>query len=317
MRQHVIKVGPHSIVGYKVNNNRELSDFQKLTLIQNCSKAHTVGQITENQQKQIKTMLQIWLSSIYIERDISGMSVKEFPYYPSFLTITLPKDQRHDDQWIKKHMFFRLLEILQKKYGVHHYFWRAEKKHGKRIHFHIITDRYLKWQDVRIEWNLICRNNYYHEDIPINYESLGSNSIDIEKITNFDGACKYVSKYMSKDEHNDRIGGHVWGCSRGLKNINQPVFVCDDIIMNDLSKLRNESGVTHTNTEQYEVVLLPKGKKIFDYKYCFSNLYTMFCMDAYRELYLSNESTINYEMDCKDLHDAIRESTVIQAELWV
>jgi len=73
----------------------------------------------------------------------------------NFITLDLSSDQVHSDQVIKRELLHQFLVEMRKKWHVTLYLWKAEKQKNGRIHFHIITDKFIPWNELRNVWNRI------------------------------------------------------------------------------------------------------------------------------------------------------------------
>ncbi|MBA7716867.1 hypothetical protein ES703_125949 [subsurface metagenome] len=73
----------------------------------------------------------------------------------NFITLDLSSDQVHTDQVIKRELLHQFLVEMRKKWHATLYLWKAEKQKNGRIHFHIITDKFIPWNELRNVWNRI------------------------------------------------------------------------------------------------------------------------------------------------------------------
>ena len=80
---------------------------------------------------------------------------KSVKYKLTFITLTLSAKQMQDDKEITKHLLKRFLDELRRKWNVKHYVWKAEKQENGNIHYHILCDQFIKWQEIREKWNHI------------------------------------------------------------------------------------------------------------------------------------------------------------------
>lgn len=71
----------------------------------------------------------------------------------SFVTLTLSSKQIHSDQEIAREIFQPFLNSCRQKWNVSNYVWRAEKQSNGNIHYHIVTDRFIPWNELRNVWN--------------------------------------------------------------------------------------------------------------------------------------------------------------------
>lgn len=171
-----------------------------------------------------------WLEAIRLKSLQSG---KKANNYVTFVTLTLCCKQLHDDKYLNRHMLGFFIQKIQKKHGVTNYLWRAEKQKNGNIHYHIIIDRYIRWENIRMYWNAILRYHGYIQEYQKNmalfhkdgiryrhdlaakgvwsYEKQRKayqygvdtnwsdpNSTDIHKIENVEDLASYVAKYVSK-----------------------------------------------------------------------------------------------------------------------
>ncbi len=73
----------------------------------------------------------------------------------NFITLDLCSDQVHTDQVIKSMLLHQFLIEMQRKWHASLYLWKAEKQKNGRIHFHVITDKFIPWNELRNVWNRI------------------------------------------------------------------------------------------------------------------------------------------------------------------
>lgn len=157
---------------------------------------------------------------------------RQFSFKIAFITLTLPSKQIHGDNEIKRKCLNSFLIELQKYEGVKNYIWRAEKQKNGSIHFHIIIDKFVHWNQVRNRWNRIVnklgyvdryRDNmkmFYKDGFKVRNELLQNwsetnqrkaynrnlatgfnnpNSTDIHSIQKIHNIKNYFIKYMTKN----------------------------------------------------------------------------------------------------------------------
>lgn len=152
-------------------------------------------------------------------------------YKLTFITLTLPAKQRHSDNEIKKSCLNQFLVELRHNYDIKKYIWKAEKQANGNIHFHIIADNFIQWQDIRSSWNRIVNKLGYVDDFEknmrefykdgfklstnkldkrtpqqqkqayknlVNSEFKNPNSTDIHALYKVKNIQAYMSKYLTK-----------------------------------------------------------------------------------------------------------------------
>lgn len=73
--------------------------------------------------------------------------------YPTFVTLSLPFKQMHDDNDLKREVFTPFMQELIRNWNVKCYVWVAETQKNGNIHFHIIMDRGIPSLRLRQIWN--------------------------------------------------------------------------------------------------------------------------------------------------------------------
>lgn len=117
------------------------------------------GYMSPTTLRKVRKILECWL--LALEANITDKfskptmkPSKATPFFPTFITLTLPAKQTHDDRVIKKELLDRFNDrFLRGKHKVQNYFWRAEVQTNGNIHFHILVDKYIAWGEIRKEWN--------------------------------------------------------------------------------------------------------------------------------------------------------------------
>ncbi|QJW92486.1 hypothetical protein HNV11_23735 (plasmid) [Spirosoma taeanense] len=122
--------------------------------------------------RKVRKMLENWLKAIECElTDTWAIDTRKAftdpanhkRTYPTFVTLTLPARQMHDDNFIKRNLLNRFIINLKLQSGVEHYFWRAEPQKNGNIHFHLLVDRWIHWRSIRHDWNKILAEHGYIE----------------------------------------------------------------------------------------------------------------------------------------------------------
>ena len=250
MSTAIAKFYSNKVVAFNVNdhsNNGKKNDSERMAAI---SKNRHKGVLSIEAKKQITRIIDTWNVSIKqkIEKRFNYKIMKEKQL--SLITLTLSEKQKHDDKYIKRNMLNHFLVSLSRKYGIDNYIWKAEYQKNGNIHFHIVIDKYIKWQSVRATWNNIqCRNGYLDEYFSKNYH-YNANSTDIHSCRGVKNVRAYIVKYLLKKGEHRENAGRIWGCSDKLKCIAPPEL----IITPDLSEFLNkveELETTRTHISDY------------------------------------------------------------------
>lgn len=167
------------------------------------------------------------------KRVTNSYNGRNFQFKIAFVTLTLPSKQIHPDNEIKSQCLNQLLIELKKYYHVRNYIWRAEKQHNGNLHFHVLVDRFIPYQELRDRWNRIVNKLGYvdrYRDEQIQWHSEGfrvrknllktwpkrkqfeayrrgakthwnsPNSTDIHSVQKIRDLKSYITKYVTKNE---------------------------------------------------------------------------------------------------------------------
>jgi len=235
------------------------------------------GMITAFSKKKLKRAIQLIVASSVWKEAPNFKTGKTFRFKVNFITLTLPCPQGEvTDKQIKKECLDNLIKRLKRKYKLNSYVWRAERQRNGNLHFHIITDCYIRYDHLRNDWNSVLNKFGYIDQFEKKHGHRNPNSTDIHSITNIKNLSQYFSKYMSKDELTQeaaknipfrnhsyklpveskkkiywkecktreqcKIDGKVWDCSTNLKNPKN----CEMLLESDAENVWRE---TETNQE--------------------------------------------------------------------
>lgn len=113
------------------------------------------GKISLIAKRKIKGGLDYMLFLAKPKKLPNSRAGKKRSFKLNFITLDLSSDQVHSDQEIKRELLHQFLLEMRKKWHVTLYLWKAEKQKNGRIHFHIITDKFIPWNELRNVWNRI------------------------------------------------------------------------------------------------------------------------------------------------------------------
>jgi hypothetical protein len=208
-------------------------------------------------------------------------------FFLNFITLTLSSEQIHTDNEIKSLILQPFLNELRKKRKVINYFWRAEKQENGSIHFHLITDRFVWWNDLRNMWNFYqqklgyvtrYRNNQvlwhrsgftfrpelaprwtmaaqlraYKDGIRTDWHS--PNSTDVHGLSQVGNVRSYLLKYIEKSEQSAEVQGRLWGCSSGLADLKGARAIAAGAIADELDILAVSKSIKLFKSEYFSVM---------------------------------------------------------------
>lgn len=214
----------------KINKPRKVSATSTSPIIER--RFHNF-QISAQSRKNIIEKI-VWLNQFAKPRTIrtySGKMIHNFR--TTFLTFTLPAQQKQPTAEISKECFERFLTTLRNRLKMNNYVWKLEFQENGNVHYHLITDTYIDYFFALKHWNNIINRFGYVDDYQRKMQSLSfseyrqlyknddiadiktlaaryergrrtkwrePNSVDV-KIVRTDGNLRYyLAKYFAKEK---------------------------------------------------------------------------------------------------------------------
>ena len=108
---------------------------------------------------------------------------------------------------------------MRRKHRLRSYVWRAEVQQNGNLHFHVISDTYIRYDHIRADWNSCLRDTGLIDKFKAKHGHADANSTDVHAVYKIKDLTAYFTKYMSKkSKKTDRnIEGKIWDCSANLK----------------------------------------------------------------------------------------------------
>lgn len=213
-----VKLGLNGLVFYNKAPHRAERHFEIERTKQNENLTpgldKTNGYLSAASSKKIRTIIETWS-----EAKAAAMKRYGRRNFFNFITLTLPADQGQDsDIHIKRNCLNRVTQYISREHGAK-YVWKAEAQANGNIHFHIVTDKFIPWQNLTRVWvDSLTR----HTSVMLRYYEKHSeeprNCVDVDQVRDIEGVARYGAKYMEKTEKDKRgIRGKLWGCSARLR----------------------------------------------------------------------------------------------------
>lgn len=177
------------------------------------------GYMSPATSRKCKNMLDSWLTALEVDRISQGKGKWYRNQQCTFVTLTLPGEQCHNDKVIKRQCLNKFIQDLKRNQGVVTYFWRAEPQKNGKIHFHLLIDRQIHYMRVRFMWNNCIEPFGYIDQHEITHGNRNPNSTDIRSLKKVRNTKAYICKYVTKSEGGRAIDGRIWGCSDNLRQV--------------------------------------------------------------------------------------------------
>ena len=175
------------------------------------------GYMSPKTRSKVRKYLGTWFEAVAEIRKLKNRhKAKKVPYL-TFVTLTLPSQQKHTDNEIKRKVLVPFISELRRIHNVWNYYWRAEAQKNGNIHFHVIIDSFIHFSDLRGLWNRHINKLGYVDKFKEKHGHDNPNSTDIHKITQVKNLLAYVIKYIAKETGERPIEGRIHGCSDRIR----------------------------------------------------------------------------------------------------
>lgn len=230
------------------------------------------GEITKGSKKRLKKCCELLFAISKKKRVKSPKTGKEFSFRIGLITLTLSASQgEFTDRDIKKRLLEPFLRHFRGK-GLKNYIWKSERQWNGNVHFHILTDAYIHYQEIRDYWNKLQSQLGFIEIFHSNHGHRNPNSTDVKSVIDESGMAKYMFKYMLKGEDEekkkalqDQIDqsdiGKIWDCSLNLKLPNDTADVLEDWQYDLMEEKINNDIFVELKSDHFKV-WIPKSIKM-------------------------------------------------------
>lgn len=159
----------------------------------------TEGKMSMKARKKFELALNWLLFNAKPKRVHDSETGKSFSFKVNFITLTLPATQQHSDQEIKDVCLNNFITVARKA-GLKNYIWRAEAQPATgNIHFHLITDMFIHYNDIRKWWNQSTQLLGYIDAYRLKFGHRNPNSTDVHSVKHVRKLAPYLSKYCTKN----------------------------------------------------------------------------------------------------------------------
>ena len=194
--------------------------------------------ISPNAHRTIKKKIN-WLFYLAKPQAVTtpnGKNISNFKI--AFLTFTLPSTQRHPTTVITSELWNHMLTELRRSTGMKNYVWRLEFQKNGNVHYHLVTDTFVKYQHALRIWNRIIEKLDYVSEYQNKMKSLSfpkycenykgnikkdfnkvrerynkgtaenwsnPNSVDVKSVKSGQNIGGYIAKYFSKSKESNPV----------------------------------------------------------------------------------------------------------------
>lgn len=216
------------------------------------------GKMTSGARKRLKRAIQLIVAIALPKKAMNFRLNKEFTFKLNFVTLTLPGQQGFiSDKDIKKHVLDIWLKAAKRRFRLNSYIWRAERQKNGNLHFHIVTDTYIPYDQLRDTWNQRLNKLGFIDRFEQLHGHRHPNSTDVHSIGKVKHLAQYFSKYMAKDEkEGQEIDGKVWDCSKNLKTKTNCEMLLEGEALEAWTRSSNDPDVKVKHSDHCSIAFL-------------------------------------------------------------
>lgn len=273
-----------SLTDYPITNRKSIKNLEN-----NSNK----NRLSSTAERKVKRAINYLLYQASPKKATNNKIGQQFKFKIAFVTLTLSSHQNHSDQQIKDELLGQLLTELKQKYKVSNYVWKAERQLNGNLHFHILVDKFIPYNELRNIWNRIQNKLGYVDQFQKYNNHNNPNSTDIHSVSEKRNISSYLCKYMTKHTYQNRRkehrnethlpkrhlhskesvsdgakeyltkeanNGRIWGCSYSLSDLKGGQTEIDDNILIELTKLQKVINAKRIDKEYVSMIFFDSNK---------------------------------------------------------
>lgn len=250
----IVQLSENRLLVYAYSENRRTKEQDHLITEKAQQSKKFTGFMSNRTHAKISEIVNSWVKAGEDFKKANRNNRKVQKPIFTFITLTLPSEQKHTDKELKRLALNRYLIWMFRKTEIKNYMWKAERQKNGNLHFHILADSYIPWEAIKIEWNSIMSDLGYIEPFFAEHGHKEPNSTDIHKLKSVKNPAAYIAKYFSKSEEGQAIDGRIWSSSRALKQIKKFEFEPDWRFWALLQILLKKEGVYKNQSEYCTII---------------------------------------------------------------
>jgi hypothetical protein len=181
---------------------------------------------------------------------ISPVTKKAFNFRLSFLTLTISQSTPVTGKEAHSNLLEPFLRWMRETHGCKLYVWKAELQKRGQLHYHITSDCFIHYKQVRAKWNQLQKDAGYLDEYHEKYGKWDPPSTQIKNVRKIKNIGHYLVKEIAKSFQNEQsINGKVWDCSKTLKGKEFFTVHSDGRVMNAIDERICKGEVRYINTD--------------------------------------------------------------------
>lgn len=179
--------------------------------------------------------------------------------FAKFITISFPRFFEDEHCKMALNTWLTRLRKLDPRFE---YIWIAERQQNKTLHFHIITYQYFNIRVINRYMAKTIRNLQLKYDMFwINFDIDKYNGVDIRVIYDTETISKYVTKYVSKNDSEEKF--LLWNCSSRVSALFTEISITEGelkAVLNHMKLWRKEPITIKTQYMDIQIFTLINRK---------------------------------------------------------
>lgn len=178
------------------------------------------GTMKDRTRKNIRKAIDLLLQASPSRIIYNPVSKFEHPFRVNFMTLTVSDSRIRLHRNVYRDCLSPFLRWLRAR-GASLYVWKAELQARGQVHYHITTNVFIHYREIRDRWNLLQARAGYLDEYRKEHGHINANSTDVHSVARVKNLGRYLMKYVEKEVSKTapgaRISGKVWDCSKQLK----------------------------------------------------------------------------------------------------
>lgn len=249
------------------------------------------GLLTVHAKKKLRIAIEILVAIALPKKAFNPTTNREFTFRINFITLTLPAQQgTRTDKEIKSKVLDPWIKKARRRFNLKNYVWRAERQKNGNIHFHITSDCYIPYDQLRDTWNDNLEALGFITEFEKKNGHRHPNSTDVHATRSIKNLAAYLVKYTCKGHdtpelyraqppwakaerqlkarknakkfmrmlslNEQRIDGKVWDCSTNLKGVKFPSEILDGEYHTCYKSAHSDPKCKIKNTDFAQIIFL-------------------------------------------------------------
>lgn len=220
------------------------------------------GTVTKGAKKRMSKAIDLLLM-ISPQKKVFNPIIKKWQKFQlTFITLTIADNTKNYSASASYKMLLSpFLDWLRVKKNVKTYIWKLELQARGQIHYHITTNEFIEFTEIRNKWNELQLNNGMLADFKEKYGHTDPNSTDIHAVYKIQDIKAYLLKYLSKSEQNSTaVNGKIWDCSSNLKGVQNFEVNYEDLSAKNMLNYLNSPDIELYENEHCKIISSKKTK---------------------------------------------------------